>query len=72
MPQLAATLRDSTSEVRRAALWALGQIGGDAAQGALLQALEDRDPEVRARAARALAGNHADPWPWPWPMPIIR
>ena len=26
----------------------------------------------RERAARALAGNHADPWPWPWPMPIIR
>jgi HEAT repeat protein/beta-lactamase regulating signal transducer with metallopeptidase domain len=71
VPVLSAALKDADAEVRKAAFWALGQMG-EAAQPALLEALKDSDPQIRARAARALAGAQVDPWPWPWPMPIIR
>jgi HEAT repeat protein len=70
---LSTTMGDTDPKVRRAAFWALGQLPGDAAQPALLKALEDPDPEIRARAARSLGGRRgAEPWPWPWPMPINR
>ena len=39
---------------------------------AIVDALRDGDPEVRARAARALGGGHAEPRPEPMPMPEPR
>jgi HEAT repeat protein/beta-lactamase regulating signal transducer with metallopeptidase domain len=68
---LVAALDDSDAEVRRAAFWAAAQLG-EGAQPALLAALEHKDPEIRAMAARALGGGGVDPWPRPWPMPLHR
>jgi len=52
------------AEVRRASVAALAGLEGDAAHGALLGALDDREPSVRAAALRALgAGVLAEPLP---------
>lgn len=60
-------------EAGEAALWAIGRIGGEAARPALMEALRNGNPEVRAAAARALAGRSGShPWPWPWPRPMTR
>jgi HEAT repeat protein len=58
--------------VRRTALWALGQIDSDASRAAIVDALKDADPAVRASAARSLGGGHIDPRPMPMPMPKPR
>lgn len=52
-PEVAARLRSPSSEVRKAAAEALGQIGGPSALEALTQALTDNDQGVRIAAANA-------------------
>ena len=47
---LASLIDDSDSEVALAAIWALGQVGGDFARGALQRARKGRD-ETRGQAA---------------------
>ena len=69
----ALTRRVSDPEAGEAVLWAIGNIGGEAARPALLEALRTGNDDVRAAAARALAGRGGqNPWPWPWPMPRPR
>jgi len=65
--------RVGDEQAGEAALWAISRIGGERARPALLEALRSGNDEVRAAAARALAGrgdHHS--WPWPWPMPRPR
>jgi HEAT repeat protein len=50
VPRLASMIDDSDSEVALAAIWALGQIGGDAARRALQRIRKSRD-EARSQAA---------------------
>ena len=50
LPKLAPLLNDSDTEVAISAIWALGQIGSDAAQRALEQAKRSED-EARSQAA---------------------
>ncbi|HUP27919.1 MAG TPA: HEAT repeat domain-containing protein [Chloroflexia bacterium] len=45
---------DSDSEVRLAAVWALGQIGGKAAAKAITRLLKSQDPAIREAAQEAL------------------
>jgi HEAT repeat protein len=69
VPAISRLVQDPSSEVREAALWALGNMEGEQAENALVKALQTSDPAMRAQAARALGGAHGRPWPWPWPMP---
>jgi HEAT repeat protein len=50
LPKLAPLLNDSDSEVALAAIWALGQVGGDSARRALQQVRKSED-EARSQAA---------------------
>jgi HEAT repeat protein len=52
---LGALVRDPALEVRRAAVWALGQTAAGAVARPLVTALGDADPEVRALARQAIA-----------------
>ncbi|MEA2573250.1 MAG: hypothetical protein QOH93_548 [Chloroflexia bacterium] len=45
---------DRDTEVRLAAIWSLGQIGGKAAREALLKALNSKEPAVREAAQEAI------------------
>jgi epoxyqueuosine reductase len=55
VPALAKALEDPSPVVRRHAAWALGRIGGAAAQDALLGVLEgEEDPDVRQEVEAAL------------------
>lgn len=49
---------DSTPQVRKAAAWALGEIGDGAARAALTGAANDTDPLVRSVATAALGRLH--------------
>jgi HEAT repeat protein len=51
-------LRNKLFEVREAATWALGQIGGLEVVGSLINSLKDPDHRVRETAARALGQIH--------------
>jgi len=70
IPALTRVIADDVAG--EAALWAIGSIGGEAARPALMEALRSGNDEVRAAAARALAGRSNHAWPWPWPRPIHR
>jgi hypothetical protein len=51
----------------RVAVWALGSIGGPSAEAAVMESLNDKDPEVRYNAAHALMGmdpQTAEPSNW--------
>ena len=62
VPRLARALAtDPSTLVRGHAAWALGRLGGAAAQVALAQAAEDPDPEVRAEARQALGAPESSP-----------
>ena len=52
--RLAALLQDENWRVRDAAAWALGRVGEFEQADDLREALDDDEPKVRARAARAL------------------
>jgi HEAT repeat protein len=54
LPKLTPLLNDSDSEVALAAIWALGQIGGDAAKRMLQQIRKSNDETRRQAAADAL------------------
>ena len=54
LPSLASPLEKGNVETRRCAIWAAGQIGGNAALPVLEQALSDTDNHVRAKAVVAL------------------
>jgi len=54
VPMLAELLEDVDREVEEAALWALGQIGGDEARELLLKALDEGDEVTQAAAEAAL------------------
>jgi HEAT repeat protein len=56
-------LDDPAVAVRLAAIWALGEIGGDEAQEALIYCLEDEREAVREAAEAALGeiAGRADP-----------
>ena len=70
------TMRDNDQQVRRQAVWALGQIRSAKAVDALTAALKDGNNEVRRSAAQALAqiygGGGAFPNPNPNPNPNPR
>ena len=51
---LSQLLKDGDMEIRRTALWALGEIGDETAYNAIVAALKDGDPEIRRAAAQAL------------------
>ena len=71
LPALTRLIADD--DAGEAAMWAIGNIGGDAARPALMEALRNGNDDVRAAAARALAGRSGSrPWPWPWPRPMPR
>ena len=56
VPALASALGDRSAVVRAHAAWALGQIGGEPAEGILLDALgREEDEEVRRELGEALA-----------------
>jgi HEAT repeat protein len=54
LPKLAPLLNDDDSEVALAAIWALGQIGGEPARRALQQVRKSQDEARREAAAEAL------------------
>lgn len=54
LPQLARMVDDNDTEVRLAAIWALGQIGGKPAAEALNQVLQNGDPAMKEAAQEAL------------------
>ena len=54
IPALLEALKDSDLEVRRTAVWALGQIEDSGASAALREALKDTDRRVKFGALRAL------------------
>jgi len=54
LPKLAPLLNDPDSEVALAAIWALGQVGGDTAKRALQQVRKSEDETRRQAAADAL------------------
>jgi len=54
LPKLAPLLNDHDSEVALAAIWALGQVGGDAAKRVLQQVRKSADETRRQAAADAL------------------
>ena len=54
LPKLAPLLNDGDSEVALAAIWALGQVGGDAAKRVLQQVRKSEDETRRQAAADAL------------------
>jgi HEAT repeat protein len=54
IPRLALMIDDADSEVRLAAVWALGQIGGRVAAQSLAIALKSDDPAMREAAKEAL------------------
>ena len=54
LPKLAPLLNDHDSEVALAAIWALGQVGGDAAKRVLQQVRKSEDETRRQAAADAL------------------
>jgi HEAT repeat protein len=58
VPGLALLLKDADNEIRRTALWALGEIGDTTAYDAIVAALKDGDPQVRRAAAEALGRRH--------------
>ena len=60
LPALTQALRDEEWWVRRAAAWALGEIGDPQAVPALVGALGDKDEDVRQTATEAL-GEIGDP-----------
>jgi HEAT repeat protein len=55
VPALARQLDDADRQIRDAAIWSLGQIGGDQAKQALLAAYEDADEDTQAILDEALA-----------------
>lgn len=55
VPTLAAMMDDADPLVRDAAIWGLGQIGGDQARQVLLESLEEADGEIAAAIEDALA-----------------
>ena len=58
VPALARLLDDTDHQIREAAIWSLGQIGGQEAKHALLATYEDADDDTRAILDEALA-EHA-------------
>jgi HEAT repeat protein len=54
VPDLRAGLSDPLPEVRMAAIWGLGNVGGDGALAALQQTTHDGNDEVEAFAARTI------------------
>jgi HEAT repeat protein len=70
-------MRDTDQDVRKQAIWALGQIQNPKAVDALTAALKDGNTEVRRSAAQALAqiygsGRYVNPNPNPNPNPRPR
>lgn len=55
VPSLSRMVEDSDREVSNAAVWALGQIGGEEAKVALLDALDQEDQDTQAAVNDALA-----------------
>ena len=55
VPPLAAMVDDADPQVREAAIWALGQVGGDRAKQVLLELLEAADGETQTAIEEALA-----------------
>jgi HEAT repeat protein len=54
LPELARIIDDRDIEVRLAAVWALGQIGGKPAANALVRALQSPEPALREAAQEAM------------------
>ena len=54
LPQLMRMIDDDDTEVRLAAIWALGQIGGKPAAEALNQVLQSKDPAMVEAAQEAM------------------
>jgi HEAT repeat protein len=63
--------RETSDEVRRAQFRGLLMLG-ERSRAIIDGALASRDPDLRARAVRLLAGRGEGPWPWPWPWPRPR
>ncbi len=60
LPQLLPLAEGNDSEVAQAAIWALGQIGGDAARRVLRRLAESDDPTLQQAADEALAELQVD------------
>jgi HEAT repeat protein len=57
VPGLIPLTRDANPDVKRSAVEALSNIGGEAAIEAIVVLLKDSDPEIRKIAAEALGKN---------------
>jgi HEAT repeat protein len=55
IPHLTALLQDVDPQLRTAAIWSMGQIGGDQAKQALLSALEEAEDDTTMALEEALA-----------------
>ena len=55
VPTLTRLLDDADPQIRDAAIWSLGQVGGDQAKQVLLAALDDADEDTAAALEEALA-----------------
>lgn len=60
-PKLSSLIGDPDRDVRFGAVYGLFRLGGAPAAVALIPALGDKDPEVRAHAVRGLAAGKASP-----------
>lgn len=73
-PAAAPALRDAfraekDEEVRQGLFRALSR-AGDRSPDVIAQMLDEKDPELRAKAVKALSRREGfDPWPWPRPDP---
>ena len=71
-PELRAAFAVETdNEARQAEFRALAFMG-DMSSEFIEEAMKSKDPELRAKAVRVLAGQGTGPWPWPWPWPRPR
>jgi beta-lactamase regulating signal transducer with metallopeptidase domain len=67
----AAFTKEEDATARQAMFRALAFLG-ERSPELLNRALSSKDPEIRSRAARLLAGGGPGIWPWPWPWPQPR
>ena len=67
----AAFVAETDDEARQAQFRALAFMG-EASPEFIEIAMKSKDPELRSRAVRVLAGQGTGAWPWPWPWPRPR
>lgn len=70
-PALRAAFKDEKDDRVREALFHALILVGERSPDVIVQVLESKDPDLRARAVQMMT-RHRGPWPWPWPRPDPR